>query len=127
MDLHKINFWKRLEMFVENVKVNDAMSEEEKEMIIRIAQDEQNSHKPVVVRGGDFENQFVQHVGKYFTYPDLNKTPNTPTEPLATEARDTVAEARVIIEECKKRTNCGCVGECKLSYEDARKSSDGQP
>jgi len=41
MDLNKINFWKRLEMFVENVQVNDAMSEEEKEMIIRIAQSEQ--------------------------------------------------------------------------------------
>ncbi|MFO0417992.1 MAG: hypothetical protein ACK53T_01185 [Planctomycetota bacterium] len=54
-------------------------------------------HKPVVVRGGDFENQFVRHVEKYFKYPDLTKTPNTPTEPLATEAR-------VIIEECKKRT-----------------------
>lgn len=50
MDLHKINFWKRLEMFVENVQVNDAMSEEEKEMIIRIAQDEQNSHKHGVMQ-----------------------------------------------------------------------------
>lgn len=78
-------------------------------------------HKPVVVRGGDFENQFVRHVEKYFKYPDLTKTPNTPTEPLATEAR-------VIIEECKKRGDyCGCVGECKLSYEDARKSSEEQP
>ena len=46
-------------------------------------------HKPVVVRGGDSENQFVQHVGKYFDYKNVNATPNTPTEPLATEARDT--------------------------------------
>lgn len=29
------SFWKRLEMFVSNVDVNDAMSEEEKEMILR--------------------------------------------------------------------------------------------
>ena len=41
MDLHKINFWKRLEMFAKDVQVNDAMSEEEKEMIVRIAQDQQ--------------------------------------------------------------------------------------
>jgi len=48
-----------------------------------------NSHKPVVVRGGDSENQFVQHVGKYFDYKNVNTAPNTPTEPLATEAQDT--------------------------------------
>lgn len=46
-------------------------------------------HKPVVVRGGDFENQFVRHVEKYFKYPDLTKTPNTPTEPLPREGEET--------------------------------------
>ncbi len=30
-------FWRRLEMFVENVTVNDAMSEEEKEYILKTA------------------------------------------------------------------------------------------
>jgi hypothetical protein len=30
-------FWKRLEMFVSNVQVNDAMSDEEKEYILRTA------------------------------------------------------------------------------------------
>jgi hypothetical protein len=32
-----LNFWKRLILFVENVKVNDPMSEEEKEMILTVA------------------------------------------------------------------------------------------
>lgn len=40
--LNKINFWKRIEMFVSNVQVNDPMSEEEKEMIIRISKEYQN-------------------------------------------------------------------------------------
>jgi len=31
------NFWRRVLMFVENVDVNDPMSEEEKEMIINIS------------------------------------------------------------------------------------------
>lgn len=38
--------------------------------------------KHVVMRGGDSENQFVQHVNKYFKVAYLDKTPNTPTEPL---------------------------------------------
>ena len=42
MDLDKINFWKRLEMFIENVQVNDAMSEEEKDMILRVAKEQMN-------------------------------------------------------------------------------------
>jgi formylmethanofuran dehydrogenase subunit E len=42
-------------------------------------------HKPIVVRGGDSENQFVQHVGKYFDYKNVNTTPNTPTELLPAE------------------------------------------
>jgi hypothetical protein len=83
--------------------------------------------KHSVVRGGDKEKQSIPRAVDYVEFMKEQYTPNTPTEPLATEARDTVAEARVIIEECKKRTNCGCVGECKLSYEDARKSSEGQP
>lgn len=41
--LKQINFWRRLEMFVENVNVNDPMSEEEKEMIIRIAKEYQSA------------------------------------------------------------------------------------
>lgn len=40
-DLHKINFWKRLEMFVSDVNVNDPMSEEEKDMILHVARTEQ--------------------------------------------------------------------------------------
>jgi formylmethanofuran dehydrogenase subunit E len=47
--------------------------------------EQSNSHKPVVVRGGDSENQFVQHVGKYFDYKNVNTTPNTPTELLPAE------------------------------------------
>lgn len=35
--LKQISFWERLEMFIENVAVNDPMSEEEKEMIMNIA------------------------------------------------------------------------------------------
>lgn len=35
-DLQKINFWKRLELFVKNVQVVDPISEEEKEMILKI-------------------------------------------------------------------------------------------
>ncbi len=38
-NLQKINFWKRLTMFVKDVQVNDPMSEEEKEMILRIAKE----------------------------------------------------------------------------------------
>jgi len=40
-ELNRINFWKRLEMFVENVQINDPMSEEEKEMILRISKEYQ--------------------------------------------------------------------------------------
>ncbi len=35
------NFWLRLEMFVENVQVNDAMSEQEKDMILNICKQQQ--------------------------------------------------------------------------------------
>lgn len=35
MNLKKTNFFKRLKLFVENVQVNDAMSEEEKDFILR--------------------------------------------------------------------------------------------
>lgn len=38
-----LNFWKRLEMFISNVEVNDPMSEEEKEMIISVCK----SHIPI--------------------------------------------------------------------------------
>ncbi len=41
--LDDINFWKRLEMFVENVRVSDPMSEEEKEMILHIAKEKQKA------------------------------------------------------------------------------------
>ena len=43
MTLQEINFWKRLEMFVENVQVNDMPSEEEKEMILNVCKREQES------------------------------------------------------------------------------------
>ncbi len=36
------DFWLRLEMFVENVQVNDAMSEEEKSMILNICKQQQD-------------------------------------------------------------------------------------
>lgn len=36
-DLQRINFWERLSSFVSEVRVNDPMSEEEKEMIMRVA------------------------------------------------------------------------------------------
>lgn len=36
-ELFDINFWKRLNIFISNVQVNDMMSEEEKTMIINIA------------------------------------------------------------------------------------------
>lgn len=31
-----LHFWKRLEMFIENIQVNDPMSEEEKQMILSV-------------------------------------------------------------------------------------------
>lgn len=34
--LNKINFWKRLKLFVSEVQVNDPMSDEEKNMIIDV-------------------------------------------------------------------------------------------
>lgn len=64
MDLHKINFWKRLEMFVKDVQVNDAMSQEEQEMIIRIAQSEQNSHKHSVMQAEGSEGAKGAAVGQ---------------------------------------------------------------
>lgn len=36
------SFWKRLEMFVNNVQVNDPMSEEEKEMILHTCKKQLN-------------------------------------------------------------------------------------
>ncbi len=41
MNLKKANFFKRLEMFVENVQVNDPMSEEEKDFILHVSKTEQ--------------------------------------------------------------------------------------
>lgn len=55
-----------------------------------------------VMRGGDSENQFVQHVNKYFKVAYLDKTPNTPTELLGNEA---VAKG-VSVEMC----SCGAIG-----------------
>lgn len=46
--LHQINFWKRLSMFVSEVNVNDPMSEEEKQMILRIAKEYEHSANFVV-------------------------------------------------------------------------------
>ena len=43
MTLQEINFWKRLEMFIKDIQVNDPMSEEEKEMILNICKREQAS------------------------------------------------------------------------------------
>jgi hypothetical protein len=80
-----------------------------------------------VVRGGDKDSQFVQHVEKYFDYTNVNITPNTPTEPLATEVRDTVA-ARGHIHKWHKtldgETICYMCGETQIT--DVRKSSEGQ-
>lgn len=36
LHLNNINFWQRLENFVKDIQVNDAMSDEEKEMILNI-------------------------------------------------------------------------------------------
>lgn len=43
--LHKMNFWQRLHSFVENVQVNDAWSEEEKDVIINICKIEIDRNK----------------------------------------------------------------------------------
>lgn len=50
-----------------------------------------------------------------------------PTELLQGEAVDTVAEARALIKRCKQLENCLCGEECRLTIEDVRKSSEGQP
>jgi hypothetical protein len=58
---------------------------------------------------------------------DLQECQGNPVA-CASGGEDTVAEARAIIAECKKRGNyCGCGDECKLTIEDVRKSSEGQP
>lgn len=46
--LKNINFWKRLQLFIHNVGVNDAMSMEEKEMIMRIAKEYEITSKLIV-------------------------------------------------------------------------------
>lgn len=40
-NLANINFWDRLENFMSNVQVNDAMSEEERQMIIHVCNEQQ--------------------------------------------------------------------------------------
>jgi|GEM_PF-6692506 hypothetical protein len=57
----------------------------ELEQIVREHQNEQ-LNKLSVVRGGDKENQTVKRKKKFYNYPSYKGTPNTPPEPLATEA-----------------------------------------
>ncbi len=49
--------------------------------------EQSNSHKHGVVRGGDKKTKSVKRDKKFYNYPAYKETPNTPTEPLATEAR----------------------------------------
>jgi len=90
--------------------------------------EQSNSHKPVVVRGGAIEAQSVPLEGDALKWTNSCVTQNTPTEPLATEARDTVAEAvdiyrsreDMMLEISRLRRE-------RDYYKDARKSSEGQP
>ena len=45
----------------------------------------------------------------------------------ASGAVGTVAEARELIAECKRREDCLCGEECKLTIEEVRSSREGQP
>jgi hypothetical protein len=52
------------------------------EMRNRIQTEQSNSHKPVVVRGGDELRESVKRVQEYLDWIKGDDTPNTPTEPL---------------------------------------------
>jgi len=58
-----------------------------------IYSEQSNSHKYDIVRGGVIEAQSVPLEGEALKWTNSCVTQNTPTEPLATEALDTVAEA----------------------------------
>ena len=95
----------------------------------RIIEDESEQlHKPVVVRGGDSESQLVERTKRYFKYPDWIERKITPPEPLATEALDTVAEARDF-RHCYIRTKigCHCTDECGYDALMRGISDEGQP
>jgi len=81
-----------------------------------------------VVRGGDSESQLVERTKRYFKYPDWVERRITPPEPLATEARDTVAEARDF-RHCYIRTKigCHCTDECGYDALMRGISDEGQP
>jgi len=51
----------------------------------------EQSHKPVVVRGGAIEAKSFPLEGEALKWTNSSVTQITPTEPLATEVRDTVA------------------------------------
>ena len=87
----------------------------ELEQIVREHQNEQ-LNKLSVVRGGDSESQLVERTKRYFKYPDWVERRITPPEPLATEARDTVAEARDF-RHCYIRTKIGCHCTDECGYE----------
>lgn len=42
ISLKRINFWHRLRLFIKEVQVNDAMSEEEKDVILRVSNEQGN-------------------------------------------------------------------------------------
>jgi len=87
-----------------------------------------NSHKPVVVRGGDKKTKSVKRDKKFYNYPAYKETPNTPTEPLATEARDTVAAGRTCDKQCTGPWDCQCQDVLDAFYRtDAGSSHEGQP
>lgn len=46
--LNNINFWKRLQNFISDIEVNDAMSMEEKEIIMQIAKEYQVTNKIII-------------------------------------------------------------------------------
>ncbi len=68
------NFWDRLENFMSNVQVNDAMSEEERRMIIHVCNEQQNyvdSEKEFII-----EITFVGSLNKkneFVQFPSLEK------------------------------------------------------
>jgi hypothetical protein len=55
------------------------------EKAAEIYAEQSNSHKPVVVRGGDKIRETVKGVEEYLEWVKGNDTPNTPTEPLQAE------------------------------------------
>lgn len=87
-------FWKRLEDFVSNVKVNDQPSEEEKEMILHICnqqKSEQNESKKMyrgeICKEGWYIRYFKENNEVYFEYSkDIDETTKFMIEPNIKQA-----------------------------------------